>query len=265
MNINVCLISSLRKPFRSFLLLTLVGLVSFGFISKAVGYVFVQRATEVLGSYYRSIGSLKNDKDPQGDVSAGINLIQSSPYLAYDDQRSIISGVMPQTYNANGNLYLSNATILTKQLPEEYWPNVHMTDIWFAGELVEKEEIKTYAEDPKDQKLIGYYLTFDVDTVFAAYPEEAQQGNSTGLVFIFKGNEKAVPTMKTMTAGQRYFIHGWEDIGALGPDLWESTHGATFQIIPLNDQHLWYIPLAKGESIDFSAPGMASIRMRLIS
>ncbi len=98
MKTNVPLISSLRKPFRSLLLLILFGLISFGFMTKAVGFILVQRETGVLGSYYRSIGTLENVsdsthwwcspsklacinvKDPQsGDVSAGIELDQNQP------------------------------------------------------------------------------------------------------------------------------------------------------------------------------------------
>ena len=80
MKTNVPLISSLRKPFSSLLLLILFGLISFGFITKAVGYILVQRETGVLGSYYRSIGILENVKDLQsGDVSAGIELDQNQP------------------------------------------------------------------------------------------------------------------------------------------------------------------------------------------
>ena len=45
MKTNVCLISSLRKPFRSLLLLILIGLISFGFITKAVEYILVQTQT----------------------------------------------------------------------------------------------------------------------------------------------------------------------------------------------------------------------------
>jgi hypothetical protein len=66
MKTNIPLISSLRQPFRSLLLLTLFGLITFGFMTKAVGFILVQRETEVLGSYYRSIGILENVKTPSG-------------------------------------------------------------------------------------------------------------------------------------------------------------------------------------------------------
>ena len=112
MKTNVSFLSSLRQPFRSLLILILLGLISFGFITKAVGYVLVQRQTGVIGGYYRSIGVLVNSKDLQsGDVSAGIDLIKTSPYFAYGDQRQLFSGVMPQTYNEN--FRFSNNAVIT--------------------------------------------------------------------------------------------------------------------------------------------------------
>ena len=138
---NVPLISTLRKPLNSLLLLILLGLISFGFITKAIGFILVQRETGVLGSYYRSIGVLENTKDPQsGDVSDGIDLIKTSPYYAYGDQREIVSGVMSGIYNTN--VLDFNSTLLMEATPKENWPNVHTSDIWFSGELNKLEEVK---------------------------------------------------------------------------------------------------------------------------
>jgi hypothetical protein len=257
---NICLLSSLRQPIRSFLLLTLFGLISFGFITKAIVYILVQSQTEVLGSYYRSIGVLTNSKDPQsGDVSAGIELIKTSPYFAYGDQRELVSGVMLQTYNQN--FLFANFAIFP--YPQEYWPNTHNTDIWFTGELIKMEEVKTWAEQPQNGKTIGYYLKFNIDTLLAAYPEYARQGQSISLLFMFEGNEAAPPIIQEMEVGQRYFIRGWEDIG-FQPDLsWDSPYISNLQIKPLDDGQLWYIPLDEGESIDFSDPEMVSFKNQI--
>jgi hypothetical protein len=162
----------------SLLFLILFGLISSGFLTKAIGFILVQRETGVLGSYYRSIGVLENIEDTQsGDISAGVDLIETSPYFAYGDQRQVVSGVMPQTYNAQDKFKWSNGTIFT-QAPEENWANVHTTDIWFTGELIQKEEAQVEAQDDQKETL-GYFLKFHIDTVLAAYPENAQQGESS--------------------------------------------------------------------------------------
>ncbi len=261
MKTNVPLISSLRKPFSSLLLLILFGLISFGFISKAIGFILVQRETGVLGSYYRSIGVLNNVNDPElGDVSAGIDLIKTSPNFAYGDQRRLVSGVLQQTYNSYGRFYWSNSRIMNGY-PQEYWFNVHNTDRWFIGELIAKEEVKDdKRKQPENKITIGYYLEFKIDTLLAAYPEDARQGSSIGVLFMFESNEAAVPLIAEMEAGQRYLVRSWKEVGFPLDFDWENTHLADLELLPLDDQGLWYIPLASGASIDFSTPAMASIK-----
>jgi hypothetical protein len=261
MKTNVPLISTLRKPFRSVLLLILLGLISFGFITKAIGFILVQRETGVLGSYYRSIGVLQNSTNPQsGDVSAGIELINPSPYFAYGDQRRLVSGVLQQTYNSYGRFYWSNSRIMNGY-PQEYWFNVHNTDRWFIGELITKEEVKDdKRKQPEDKITIGYYLDFRIDTLLAAYPEDARQGSSIGVLFMFEGNEAAIPLIEEMVAGKRYLVRCWKEVGFPLDFSWENTHLADLELLPLDDQELWYIPLASGASIDFSTPAMASIK-----
>lgn len=276
MKTNVPLISSLRQPFRSLLLLILFGLISFGFMAKAVGYIVVQRETGVLGSYYRSIGVLENVndsthwwcnpskacinvKDPQaGDVSAGIELIQASPLIAYGDQREIVSGVMPQTYNENR--IDSNATASMEILPPEYWPNTHTYDLWFSGDLIDKEEVKTWAKLPENQKTVGYYLKFNIDTLLAAHPDYAKQGGTVALLFLFEGHESAIPSIQAMQVGRRYFIRGRDDHNQAIDLSWVNEHFAYLEIKPLDDGQLWYIPLAQGASLDFSDPVLAPFK-----
>lgn len=257
---NVFLISSIRQPLRALVLTLLLGLISYAFITKAVGYILVQRETEVLGSYYRSIGILDNTKDPQsGDVSAGIDLIKTSPDFAYGDQREVVSGVMSQTFNRNFSFH--DSVILLNTMPMEYWSHVHDTDIWFSGELLELKEAKTVGIRTWEGKTIGYSLKFHIDSLYAAYPEDARQDGSIVLAFQFTGNEAAIPIIEEMTVGQRYLIHGWDDIGSLDNNF--DRYGARFQLLPLDDQPLWYLPVAKNENIDFSTPEMASIKNRI--
>ena len=258
MKTNVCLTSSIRQPFRSLLLLTLIGIITFGFITKAVEFILVQRETEVLGSYYRSIGLLENITDPEsGDISAGIEMIEASPYLGYSDQREVVSGVMPQTYNQN--FRFCNCNVIEGVFPEEEWPNVHITDIWFTGELIDKQEMMT-----QNGTMVGYYLGFDIDTVLAGYPEYATEDMSLGLFILSEGNESAIPIIGEMVVGQRYLMRGWEDIGTYldySLDLPEEILYYTYLTIrPLDNGQVWYLPLQGEESIDFSDPAMAGYK-----
>jgi hypothetical protein len=265
MKTNVPLISTLRKPFSSLLLLILLGLISFGFITKAIGFILVKRETGVLGSYYRSIGILENTANPQsGDISAGIDLIKTSPYYAYGDQREIVSGVLQQIYNSDVPYPQANYPYLMMALPEEWWPNTHNADIWFIGELIKKEEVKDdKRKQPENKITIGYYLEFNIDTILAAYPEDARQGSSIGVLFMFEGNEAAVPLIKDMETDDRYFVRSLKIFLEDLDFSWENAHDANRKLLALDNQDLWYIQLDKGESINFSVPEMASIKNKI--
>lgn len=55
---NVCLRSALRQPVQTLVLLLLVGAITFAFVSRVVEYLVVNRETDRLAGYCRSIGSL---------------------------------------------------------------------------------------------------------------------------------------------------------------------------------------------------------------
>ena len=253
MKTNVFLKATLRQPFRSFLLLVLFGLITFGFITKAVQFILIQRETGVLGSYYRSIGTLENIEDPiLGDISAGIDLIQTSPYFNYGDRREIVSGVMSQFFDRNTSF--SNSTAITSAYPEEKWSNVHMTDMWFIGELIQKEEVVT-----ESGKSAGFYLDFHIDTLFAGHPDYVTEGRTIKYKFIFEDYPSSIPIIDKMVVGQRYFIRSWDNLGGKTFRVWDNW----FEIKPLDDKQLWYIQLEDGESIDFSDPALASIKNQI--
>ncbi len=252
-NQNVFLKSTVRQPIFTIFLLLLLTIITFGFITKAIQFILIQRETGVLGSYYRSIGTLENIEDPTlGDISAGIDLIQTSPYFNYGDRREIVSGVMSNMYGRN--LSLSNGVAITSRYPEEQWPNVHMADMWFIGELIQKEEVVT-----ESGKSLGYYLDFHVDTLFAGHPDYVTEGRTIKYKFISEDYPSSIPLIDEMELGQRYFIRGWDNLGGKTFNVWDNW----FEIKPLDDKQFWYIQLEDGESIDFSDPSLASIKNRI--
>ena len=68
------------------------------------------------------------------------------------------------------------------------------------------------------------------------------------------------PSSRKWKSGQRYLVRCWKEVGFPLDFSWENTHFADLQLIPLDDQRLWYIPLARGASIDFSTPVMAPFK-----
>ena len=54
-----------------------------------------------------------------------------------------------------------------------------MTDMWFIGELIQKEEVVT-----ESGKSLGYYLDFHIDTLFAGHPDYVTEGRTIKYKFI---------------------------------------------------------------------------------
>jgi ABC-type antimicrobial peptide transport system permease subunit len=251
---NVCMKSTLRQPVRTIFLIFLLGLISFAFISKAVEYLVVQRETDRLGSYYRSIGSLEPINPEEYDVSEGAELVKSSPYLAFEDRLRLSSGVMEGLYNSDINGYSSeNSSPLGHLLK-----GIHNSDMWIYGTLNARREILKTTGSEKTE-VIGYSLSFLIDQVLAGYPEYVKEGNAIGFLFLFDGNEAAIPSIEAMQEGQRYLIRGWKDVGFLVDPAWENA-GSILKIRPLDDNALWYLSVAEGAEVDFNDPTLADIK-----
>jgi len=258
---NICLKSTLRQPLRTLFLLLLIGLISFAFTSKAVEYLIVQREIDRLGSYYRSIGTLKPIYPDAPDISEGVELIRNSPYLALENPLRFSSGVMEGLYNSDILGYSSErSSPMGQQLR-----GLHNTDIWFYGTLFRREEILYIGGDRGDSidleepEVVGYSLFFHVDQVIAGYPEHIQKGRDAGFLFPFEGNEGAIPSIEAMRKGQRYLVRGWKDIDFVVDPNWRNT-GTTLKIRPLDDDALWYLPVAEGAEVDFNDPDLADIK-----
>ncbi len=250
---NICLKSTLRQPLRTLFLLLLIGLISFAFTSKAVEYLIVQREIERLGSYYRSIGTLKPIYPDEPDISEGVKLIRNSPYLAFENPLRYSSGVMEGLYNADIQGYYSEDSPTGQQLK-----GLHNGDVWFYGTLDEKREaMKTNGSE--ESEVVGYTLFFRVDQVIAGYPEHVQEGKSSVLFFPFEGNQDGIPSIEAMQVEQRYLIRGWkENFTVVAPNFQIS--GATLQIRSLDGDALWYLPVAKDAEVDFNDPDLTDLK-----
>ena len=261
---NVMIKSTLRQPVRTIFLVIIFGLISFAFVSRATEYLVVQRETERLGSFYRSIGRLVTTKPSETwDVSRGAEVVKNSPYVAFEDRQRFTSGIMQGVFNADTDGTFAESSSLYSN------EGVTNTDFWFYAKLSSKEEIDTKIRMREPADKVGYVLTFDrVEEVLAGHPEFIQQGAGIKLGFYFDGHEDAIPTIEAMQVGQRYLIRGWYDwylnfslnlkgMYNLGP-MTDSK-----LIRPLDDASLWYLPVAPGAEVDFTDPGLAYVKNEL--
>ena len=92
--------STLRQPVKTVLLVILIGLITFAFISQVMEYLLIRQEIERLGSFYRSIGTV----EPSGGAvqyDSIIKYLHESPYVKMADQACFGSGIMQEVYNAD--------------------------------------------------------------------------------------------------------------------------------------------------------------------
>lgn len=122
----------------------LVGLVSYGFVGKAVETILIWRETNRLEGYYRSIGYVTKDWEGEGHSYAeGAALIEQSPSVAFGDLRKQTAGFMQDYYNTDfdsGTMDVPDTPFMTASL--WYGEGVNNLDYWFYGTLVHLKIIR---------------------------------------------------------------------------------------------------------------------------
>jgi len=92
---QVPLKASLRQPIRTLIFVLLVGLASFAFVSRFTEYVILNQEINRIEEFYRTVGTLVPiDPHSYNNVYNAANLIADSPYIAFEDRRVVVQGVM---------------------------------------------------------------------------------------------------------------------------------------------------------------------------
>lgn len=254
--------SALRQPLHTLFLLLLLGLISFAFISRAAQYLIVQRETGRLEQYYRPIGSLLPSDGEDSDAGAGAALVAESPYVDFEDRRRYFSGILEGIYNADVDGYSSD------RADDAYSMGLHISDVLVYGELIDKMYVKSLGAAG------SYRLRLRVDTVEAGYPEYVSEGKSVWLRYPVPettadtdtdtGAAKALEALEALEVGKRYFLKAYYN-PTRGSSGWKSvgTDGNSLLLKPLNDEGLWFLPAAPGESIDWEDPALSELRTEL--
>ena len=93
--------ASIRRPVQTFIFVLLVGLASFGFVSRAVEYTILNREMDRIEQFYRTTGTLVPiDPLTHNNVYEAASIVRSSPYVQFEDRRTITQGVMHGILNA---------------------------------------------------------------------------------------------------------------------------------------------------------------------
>ncbi|NLA41463.1 MAG: ABC transporter permease, partial [Smithella sp.] len=270
MNKNVILKSIIRKPVIAILLTLLIGLISYGFVGKAVETILVYRETNRLEGYYRSIGYVtqENPDNEKNPYSAAVELLRQSPELDYDDPQRQTAGFMRDFYNLD---YFSG----TMDAPETAFASasswagegVYNLDYWFYGRLIESSE--EYEANVKIPIVSGYRLIFEVDQVLAGYPENISAGKN--YLFWIPARyaldyDRIAPQLEKIEEGERYLIHAWHhpsyNFGVTGLPIAVENASKSFNLKPV-DGDQWFIPLGASDSLDLTLPKYTNIKNQI--
>lgn len=179
---NIFLQSTFRRPLQMLLLILLLGLAAFGFISSAAEYLSVQTETGRLGEYYQSVGMLVPKNGEETDVTAGVELLSGNEHIAYSDWRRVVTGLLPE-----GMVNVDIDGVYTYEASPGQ-PLTNLNDVLFYGTL-EKKTIDGFPGYPVNDDL----LHFKVDTVLQGRSEHI---NPDVQVYVYAPRPEFIPVHK---------------------------------------------------------------------
>ncbi len=247
---------------RSLFLLLLVGSISFLAISRAAEYMVVQKETDRLESNYRAIGTLTGLKQ-DADFAGGMKLVSASPYLAYGDPYRRCVADLQGLYNADLDGYSSEASdkrTLGKAANSAANPfaDLSMSDVLFRGRLV----FKNHSPATKDSKE-SYQFRFAVDGLEAGYPDYAKKGSDLMLEYTPRKAGDLNAVYDSLRQEGCYLVRACYASGDNAPGAWSKGKGAWFELEPLNNEGLWFLPAKPGTAADLSNPALAELAEEL--
>ena len=132
---NVFLKSTLRQPVKTALLLAVVALITFAFVSRSAEYLLVRQETDRLGSYYRSIGTVESIGG-ENRMKLALKYLQNSPYVKTADQALFGSAVMSGIYNEEYDAMDASRYLREDMFFMEHWSGYLSVPFPFLMRLV---------------------------------------------------------------------------------------------------------------------------------
>lgn len=227
---NVFLKSTLRQPVKTALLLAVMALITFAFVSRGAEYLLVRQETERLGGYYRAVGMLQS--------ATGDKWADTTEAVAYLEENSCVQSVQTVEYT----YAVMQDTICNADIePETTLKPIYMA---FYGTLQNWDAANFY---------------FTVDTVLSGYPEYISEGGSIVLFREYGYDPQDVEyAYEQLEKGGRYLAVGYYYLHIPGCRIAEvaSDDGGTSRVMHARVQRasddLFFIPVTEGSEAGWS-------------
>lgn len=232
MRTNVFLRSMRRQPAKAAVMLLVIGIMTFAFVSRAAEYLIISHETERLSGYYTSVGSLESTGGGLSDRDEAAALLSQHPDVELVNRYRNVSAVLQEDFtNADFDMALTSGTT-------QYYA--------FSGTLLIKS--RSFLSFIMDTPLTGYS---DVSLVFRS--GSIHVGRIALLMYNNLGySEEAFADIKK---GDRFFVVGRYDTSDHNCTI---THdgGLYLNLVPVTDDAPVY-PLPEGEDVDLNDPALA--------
>jgi len=136
---NAAFLGAIRQPIRMIFFILLVGLATFGFVSRAVEYSILSREINRIEQFFRTTGSLVPiDPLSVNNVYEAASILQNSPTIQFHDRRSITQGVMVDQPNFMRGFRTVGGNIFMRGEPVYEYKGLHPFDSFVIMELTER-------------------------------------------------------------------------------------------------------------------------------
>ena len=248
---NPFLKAVLRKPFRSLLMLLLMGAITYGITSHVIEYVIVLQMTNQLEKYYRPIGTLESENY---DVTRGRELVSHSPYIEFEDIRRIPQGILQGLYNAD----VSNS--FNRAKTEKIKLESYVSDVVFYGVLQEKKYV-----------IVGsgqYHFTFKINKMEVGYPDYMPEDNLIHVKYQPETEGELKEEYDSLIVGEQYLVRAYYDENSpqsmnRSAQIIEGKIGKWFLLDKLTDDNLYFYPVKEGDTVDYSNRKLAGLKEHL--
>ena len=181
---NVFLKSTLRQPVKTALLLAVVALITFAFVSRGAEYLLVKQETERLGEYYKSVGVLQS--------TTGDRWADTTEVVTYLEGNSMVE--MVNTYNHTSAIMEEDFCNADIDCDGPGKPNCYF---YFYGTLLDW-----------NRETFNFY----VDTVLSGYPEVVKEGGRVTLFRDFRHSDYPFDideANRQLKLGECYLVQGY--------------------------------------------------------
>lgn len=230
---NIFLKSLVRQPFKSLLIFLLIGLVGFGFISKASEYIVINSEVQKASDFYRPVGTITVGNEDSPIPDEAVNLIAEYDGLDFMDIRRGFGGAMENIYSAD----YDGAT--------EYNNTMFMYATYLGGVLSDGENTGgfTNPENPSTPFRYWYQAEFYVNKVLAGYPEHIQENEKIELSLYADDKKNIEAVLNHFEKDKEYLIRAC---------LSDAFFNATPLLKPVDSENYAYT-VQDGHTADLSA------------